>query len=243
MSREHFYIAVILKKQPFGEGDEIISVYTQQSGKLRFLAKSVKAQKSKLQQSLQALFLVRLKTAGGRLPKIISAEPVAVFANLRASLPATLAAIYACETVMKFTADEQPNQALFLALKNFLYFLDGKNLSEDSLNLGLAKFKINLLKALGLNVSVPAGARPAAVYFSNRHGGFCFHQESDSVPVSPECFLLFFGLAGRPEFEAALAAGSQAALAELQVLLSGFVEFQLEREVRSEKYLNQLRVL
>ena len=46
--REQHYSAIILKKQPYREGDEIITLFTKEGGKIRCLAKSVKSPKSKL---------------------------------------------------------------------------------------------------------------------------------------------------------------------------------------------------
>jgi DNA repair protein RecO (recombination protein O) len=79
MSRENTYAALVLKKQPLNEADELITVFTKEIGKLRVLAKSVKFAKSKLQYSLQSLFLVNLTVTGGGLPKIIGVEVVNLF--------------------------------------------------------------------------------------------------------------------------------------------------------------------
>src|SRR5579863_8757092 len=97
--RESHYTAIILKKQPYKEGDEIITLFTKEGDKIRALAKGVKKPLSKLQQKLQSLFLVNVTLAGGDMPKIIRVEPVKVFAGMRESLAASKLAFYALELV------------------------------------------------------------------------------------------------------------------------------------------------
>src|SRR5947208_3391870 len=72
MPRENTYQAMILKKQAYAEADEIITFFTFEHGKVRALAKSVKSPKSKLQQKLQALFLVQVTLSHSKFPKIIT---------------------------------------------------------------------------------------------------------------------------------------------------------------------------
>ncbi len=238
MSRETNCLAVILKKQPFNEGDEIITFYTLELGKIRCLAKSVKLSKSKLQQKLQALFLVNLSFSHGRLPKIISVEPVKVFQRLRENLESLKRAFYAQELVLKFTPDEQKNQPLFVLLENFLEFLNSKN-PEPVLDLALAKFKLEILRALGLGVKGSAGAGEGGrIFFSALRGGFSRRASADALKVSQVVYRLFLELQA-VGFENLRKAKNTAGEKDLQNLLSEFIEYQLERKVKSEKYLKQ----
>lgn len=207
MSRELKLTAIILKKQPFKEGDEIITLFTKELGKIRVLAKSVKSPKSKLQQKLQALFLVDVIVTQGNFPKIIGAEPIKVFQAMRENLQAMKMAFYAIELVLKLTADEQKNEALFNLLEAFLEFLDFEK-NRQILNLGLVKFKIEILENSGLGVQ---------------------NNKTD--------LFLKIKSAG---FENLSALGASAGLSSLQESLSQFIEYQLERKVKSEKYLNMV---
>lgn len=245
MSREHKYTAIVLKKQPFKEGDEIITFFTREQGKVRALAKSVKSPKSKLQQKLQSLFLVDLILSGGparlggagKLPKIIFAEPKVVFAGLRQNLQALKMAFYAAELSLKFTPDEHKNESLFGALASFLGFIDNGP-DNHQLNAALAKFKLEALTALGLSLNYPARLGPE-IFFSSSHGGFTAQKFADASPVSRGVYAEFMRLKNSVwgEFP-----GDQPAsvLAELQNLLSRFIEYQLERKLNSEKFLNML---
>ena len=221
MSRETKYTAIILKKQPYKEGDEIITFYTKEQGKVRALAKSVKLAKSKLQQRLQNLFLLNLTLSHGSMPKIISAEPVEVFSALRENLEAVKIAFYALELVLKFTPDEQKNEGLFVLFAEFLNFLNSE-ISPAVQKIGLAKFKINILQVLGLNVHYPAGSAEAAIFFSPGSGGFSRSRQQDSLSLLPETYLAFLTIKDA-KFADLSGLTGLCELTELQNLLSVFV--------------------
>ncbi len=214
MAREQKYTAIILKKQPFGESDEIVTFYTLEAGKIRGLAKSIKSPKSKLQQLLQSLFLLRVLLTGAKLPKIIFVEPILVFSNLRENLEALKRAFYAVELVLKFTPDEEKNPSLFELLEGFLGYLNLKK-SEAELDAGLLKFKFGILSVLGFNFSYSKEAEELVPQLK---------QILNTLPNTSFQDLKSFEL-------------SKDSMVELQNLLSRFIEYQLERKVKSEGYL------
>ena len=215
MSREHKYQAIILKKQPFNEGDEIITFFSLENGKIRGLAKSVKLAKSRLRHALQTLFLVNIRlTASKGMPKIISAEVVKSFSGIRENLPAAAGAFYAIELLLKFTADEQKNEKLFNLLLDFLSFLDDYP-AEDP-GLALVKFKTELLSAVGLSVT--------------------FHDDlAKQADKLRQCQILeqtaYKNLASLKNF---------GEINLLQEFLSNFIVFHLERQVNSEIFLKNV---
>jgi DNA repair protein RecO (recombination protein O) len=236
MSRETKCQAIVLKKQPLGEGDEIITFFSKELGKIRCLAKSVKSSKSKLQQKLQGLFLVNLSFTHGKLPKIISAEPVKVFSTMRENLESLKRAFYAQELVLKFTADEQKNEPLFFLFESFLGYLDS-SANEEVLDLGLLKFKMDILQTLGLGVHDEAASdNQQGVFFSPVSGGFNRRASADSLKVSSDVYGLFLDLRD-VDFNHLQKIQHKSGEKELQNLLSQFIEYQLERKVRSEKFL------
>jgi DNA repair protein RecO len=244
VSRENTYNAIILKKQPYGEGDELFTFFTEQAGKLRALGKSTKFAKSKLQHALQTCFLVRVTLTGRGLPKIIGAEAVNVFPNIRENLSAAKMAFFALEAVLKSTPDEQKNERLFHLLVMFYSFLDLCKTRFELLPLGLAKFKIQFLAHLGLAVSIPKSSSVdgGTLGFSHRQGGFVMGgNTTDILPVSPKTLAQFSALE-LLEFSQLISSNQteevlRQPLNELQELLSGFINYQMEREIKSEKLL------
>ncbi len=210
MSREQIYNSLILKKQAFGEADEIVTLYTWELGKLRVLAKSLKAAKSKLQHALQSLFLVEVRVAGSKgISKVIGAEVKNTFSGIRTSLDAAKYALYAAELGLKFSPDEQKNEELFNLLVEFFAFLDKDSENLTVLPLGLVKFKIKLLETVGL--SLPA--------------------EAITSPMLKQAFVQIGSSEFRNLMEHQL---NPTDLTALQKLLSEFIRHQLEREVKAE---------
>lgn len=242
MSRENIYLSIILKKQPYGEGDELVTVYTREAGKLRALAKSTKFSRSKLQYGLQVLFLTRLTLTRSGLPKIIGTEAVQLYPRIRDDLQALKVVFYVLELVLKFTPDEQKNQELFDLIVSFLNFLDHAAGDEAMLNLGLAKFKIDFLFHLGLSIHAePPAGFSGQIRFSGNRGGFLFGADAaDASLVSLRSFERFAELKNC-SYDDLLnrAAGGDPNIGELQELLSRFVEFQLERGMMSERFLRE----
>ncbi|MEK7161717.1 MAG: DNA repair protein RecO, partial [Patescibacteria group bacterium] len=187
--REIKYTGIILKKQPLGEADELITLFTKEQGKVRVLAKSVKSAKSKLQQKLQALFFVEARVTTGKLPKVIGVETIKIYAPLRENLDGLKHAFYALEFVLKFSADEQKNEKLFVIFESFLEFLNSSP-SAQVLDLGLLKFKLSGLETVGFAVHFPKDAlTERQLFFSTEAGGFL--PNPGGVAVDAEIYQLF----------------------------------------------------
>lgn len=233
MSREQNFTAIILKKQPFGEADEIITFFTQELGKVRGLAKSIKLQKSKLQQKLQALFLVKVALTRGRLPKIIRAETINTFSHLRHNLQALPHAFYGLELAMKATADEQRNEMLYERLLELLNFLNAADNDKFFFLMSL-RFKLQALKALGLMPILPqsGGGAQTKYFFSPHRGGFTKESTAVSWPVEEKAITLLQDLDSAANLNKIQS--DQKSLIAAQELLSAFVEYYLERKLKSD---------
>ena len=242
MSREAVYHGIILKKQPLGDADEIITFFTQEAGKVRGVAKSVKLAKSKLQNALQGLFYVRLVLAQGSrsgssaMHKVIRSEVLDTFMSLRGSLSATQAGLFAAEAVYKATPDEHKNTKLFKLLLDFLQSLNRLPDAGPAVYGLLAKFEIGLLENLGFGLRLPeaAGLSGQVLYFTQQGGGFAWEaRENDRVKVDPGLYEAF-GKLRTGDFASAAAAETGSAR-ELGHLLAGFLEYHLERKLHARR--------
>lgn len=235
--REKIVNAIILKKQALAEADELITVYAQESGKLRIVAKSAKLTKSKLQSQLQPVFLSRLALVGnGPLPKVIQATALDTHKEIYCSLEKMHVWYVASELVMRATPDEAQNEQLYQLLVEFLSALRDTNETQTQL-LMLLGFKIRLLQTIGVSIQPPAAGQ-GMYYFSNEHGGFLGSvKTADAVMVTNSTAALFHRL----ELESFnrfqhIQADSQ----ELNTLITRYISYQLEREIRSDKFVSLL---
>lgn len=234
MLREQKYTAIVLKKQPFGEGDEIITFYSKENGKIRCLAKSIKKSLAKLQQKLQTLFLVEIiVSSNAKLPKIIRVETLKVYENLIQDLDSLKVAFFAMELMLKFTPDEQKNEKLFNVFLEFINLLDSK-ISIEQKNLHLAKFKLDILEGSGLAIDFyPELELSSEIYFSPIRGGFTEVNGPSSLLVDKRTFKLFLDV-----INSSKSTENLDKLPLLQNILSQFIEYQLERTLKAEKFIN-----
>ncbi len=242
MHQEKSLTSLILKKQAFNEGDELITLYTRQAGKVRVLAKSLKLSKSKLQYALQSLFISEVVAVGSGLPKVINAEIKKTFPYIRESLQASVTAFYVIELILKSTADELPNESLFDISESFLNFINQYATDEDLILVALVKFQMEFLTNLGFEVLVPA-KEPSelGVGFSNSHGGFTTEDAADYNPVSTESFNFYKILNSTPFTDIQnIKLPDKNSKESLQSLLNSFISYQLERDIKSESLLNVL---
>ncbi len=236
MSQEIIHNAIILKKQPFEEADELITLFTEDNGKVRCLAKSSKLPKSKLAHALHQASLIQVTFArSAKLAKLIHAHTIELYPNLRSDADRVNNWFVAAELVLKATADEQKNEPLFELLRSYLYFLNQQELTAEQRLIGLLNFKIHFLQLLGLGLWYPADPTRTPKFFSNSTGGFIVGNVSgDSVPINTRTWQLFLRLheASWNDLVTVTESGD-----ELNQLLSGFITYQLEREIKSEKFM------
>lgn len=205
----------ILKKQNYHESNQIVTIWTRETGKIRFLARSVRLNKSKLGYNLQDFSLVEIELAGNRsLPTVISVQPVNHFKVIKKDLTRIGPAFYACELMLKMTADEHPNPEAFDCLQDFFNFLDQKDVLPARQYQALEVFTLNLLQSLGFGIRL--------------HSEF-------PVPADLKLHLDSLQKAGFADLERLN--HSWEITGQLHEVIRRFVEFILERNLRSESFL------
>lgn len=239
MSRENSYSAIVIKKQAYGEADEIVTLYTRQAGKLRVLCKSSKLPASRLGPALQTFFSVNVRlTKSSALPKVIGVEVKNVFPYLQAHTSDLPMAFVAAEIIMRATPDEQTNESLFDLLASYLDFLNSQTFEADGRRLGLLKFKIDALEALGLGISYPQNFTGSGLIFSNSRGGFSVDSAVGSGMRNLQNLFDQFLHLKQSHFPNL--PKSVIGLRDLDSLVSDFLSYQLEREIKSEKFIKEV---
>ncbi|HEX5430305.1 MAG TPA: DNA repair protein RecO [Patescibacteria group bacterium] len=138
---------IILKKQNYRETDQIITIWTSEFGKLRVLARGLRKPGSKLSGALQDLSFTQVDLAGS-WPTVISAASLKNFRGIRSNLAKIAPAAYACELMLKMTADEHPDERAFNLLLDFLSELDSDG-TEFSAYTMIDIYALNLSEILG----------------------------------------------------------------------------------------------
>ena len=240
--------AIVIKKTKLGEADSILTLYTPHMGKIQGFAKSVRKPKSKLAGHLELLTHSLVSLARGRnLDTITGSQTITTFLPLKSDLWLTSCALYTTELVNQFTADHIENYPLFQLLLETMQQI----CQADNKELTLRYFELHLLNEVGYRpqlqqcVSCHLPLEPTTNSFCPGSGGMLCPNCSPSQPLT---YLLSVNaqkvlrLLQSSDYNAANRLKIDPELSrELEKMMSGYLKYLLEREVKSATWLDTLR--
>lgn len=234
--------ALVLRLRNLGEADRVLTLLTQEKGKLTAVAKGARRPRSKL-ASLQAFSLATLQLAVGKnLDTITQAIVRLPFLTLRTEVARFAYANYFAELAEAFSETRERSPQFFDLVVSAFSFLDRGAEPEP-----LARaYELRLLDLSGyapqLDHCVQCGkpAEPRRLAYSPALGGvICARCQADaqgilSVSEETRAYLLalrgLHGLADLPKIKAALSPRGQK---ESQAILRTHIEYHLDRTIRS----------
>jgi DNA repair protein RecO (recombination protein O) len=240
--------AIIIKKTKLGEADRILTLYTPHLGKIQAVAKGVRRPRSKLAGHLELLTHSVVSLARGRnLDTVTGSQTINSFLPLKSDLWLTSCTLYATELVNQFTADHIANYPLFQLLLRTMEQLCQNGKKE----LVLRYFELHLLDDVGYRpqlhqcVSCQQPLEPTTNSFCPSAGGMlcpnCSPIQPLSYPLSVNAQKVL-RLIQNSDYETASRLKIDTKLSqELEEVMSGYLKFLLEREVKSASWLNTLR--
>ncbi len=238
---------IIIRRKNIGEADRLLDVYTPTLGRLRLKANGVRRIKSKLAGHLELLGVVELGIVeGGKNNIITGAQSLAVFSGFSADLQKTSLAFYICELVFYLTEEGHRDTRLYHLLEWSLRTLNDSPISEKKYwPLFLSNVELQMLVLLGFKPEVKKCAhcgkklQPLGNKFSSAHGGVICRDcmISGSIPVSSEVIKILRLLLERQIKPSQWAALPPAAVVTLRRVLKDFIRYTLERQLRTEKFL------
>ncbi len=219
----------ILKTQDLNEADLLLTFFSQQSGKLRFLAKSAKKMTSKLRGRLQQNSLITVTLTGqGSLPLVITVELQENFSNIIQAQQTMHAVMVMQEVLLKSLPDELPNQALY---NSFGISLQQLNNGQET-TVVLLRFLYSALEALGFAPQLLSRPASGQVFYNLGEGKFRaeYTSASDQL-ISAAAHELLLQIAHQQTITSATAATK-----ELLQVFNSFLSYQLERDIKSLDY-------
>jgi DNA repair protein RecO len=138
--------ALVIRKQPTGEYDQLITCYAKELGKLTAVARSSLKSNSIQGQQLDVLNLVSFELVSGKYwPIITGAQCEKAFPVIKSSLPALAMSYFFLEAISKIVFDHQPDEKLWNFLADILEELDQNRISSAQ----FMERQKNLLDILG----------------------------------------------------------------------------------------------
>ena len=240
--------ALTLKNMPLGEADLLVTVYTRDSGKVRAVAKGARRSNSKLVGHLEPLTLTRLALSRGRnLDVVNQAQVLRSFASLKGDLTAVTKGLYVAELVDGFGLESQANEFLFRLGLDTLEAIS----RDPASDLPLYFFQLRLLATTGFMVELyqcvecRQPLKPDRHRFSSNGGGAlctdCIPNDVQLRPLSLRALKVLRLLHRRSIHELPKLKLSVPLDQEIKSILGTTVEYWLDKEIRTNSFLDHLQ--
>lgn len=246
--------AIVLRARSFGESDKIVSFLTESYGKVTGIAKGAKRSRKRFVNTLEPFVLVNLRFQDrphSSLAFIHACDLIHPFKNLTTDLEKIAHACYVTEMADALTREREDNQALFDHLKDGLRFIEERGASFSFLTF----FAMRLLKVSGYEPMLKHCRRCKKDWraephdpwrFSPHDGGIlcptCFAFRKDALPLSIEALRVLSQLQEENGVLSHHSSFSPSILKEAQSILRCFIQFQINKELKSAPFLEALFV-
>lgn len=237
---------IVLRERDYAEADRILSVLTP-GGKLSVLAKGIRRPTSRKVGHLGLFYRANLMIARGRnLDIVTQAESISEFDGIRNDLVRFTYACYVGELVERM-APENEESPLYGLTVQALHWLD----VERDPRLWLRYFELLLLRIGGYQpelftcLACDRDLEPTVNYFSADEGGMlcarCGQHRTLAKAVSLNAQKVLRYLQTHQADEVRCLSLTETTHNEIESLLYRYLEYVLEREVRSVVFLQRLR--
>ena len=226
---------VVLRTIRLGEADRIVTLLTEEHGKVRAVAKGVRKVKSRIGARLEPLTHVDVMCWRGRELDVVSqVEVVDVFRKVREDLALLGAAMTMAEIADQVTVDHQQAPELCTLLVGAL-----RTLETTGAPIILAAFCLKLLALEGVGLTTDrcasCGEDRALVAFDAAEGGFLC-QDCRSGRAVNEAVVALARQIGSGGLARALDEPRSPTVNGLEHLMTGAVERHLDRRLRTTRH-------
>ncbi len=241
--------AVVLRALSYGEADRIITLYSQDFGKIKGFAKGAKRSQKRFGNTLEigsyisASFFEKETTDLVRLGHCDLIRP---FTGLRGDIKRLAWASYLIELIESLTAERIQNKALFRLLVFFLNLIDKETLREEILRV----FEVRLFSLVGYEPQFHSCRRcqrelaDEKIFFSAQEGGVlcfsCTEAKSGLPSISLGTIKTLHLAQTLPLEKIGRISFSLQSIKESEVVLSNFISQYVGKELKSKKFISQI---
>lgn len=181
---------IVIRTMPYGESHKIVTLFTEEAGKMTVMARGAKKTRSKLAAVTQPFTYGAFLIQSGRgMGTLSQGEPIESMRFIRENLEATAYASYVVEIVDKLTEDGQQSTGIYELLREALQAINEEYDAE-----AIALFvEWKMLRVGGIHPILHAcancGATDGEFGFSFQQIGFlchrCFHLDRFVIKLAP----------------------------------------------------------
>ncbi|MEX0621752.1 MAG: DNA repair protein RecO [Candidatus Woykebacteria bacterium] len=250
MARTYAAEAIILNKRNFGEADRLITFLSKYKGKFDGLAKGVRKVASRRGPNLDLLNHVNVYLARGKnFDVVVEVETIHTFKEAKEDLDKISSGFHLLEITNGFLEEGQGETEIFNLLLGSLRRIEaGKDLFKSKET--LRAFEIKFLAEVGFKPQLRQCVVCSREVNENNHllspelGGVldkgCSTNSLLSKPISVEAIKLLRFLQKEDWEKINKLSISPFVFSELETHLKFYIEFLLEKELKSVKYLQKI---
>lgn len=239
---------VVLRYYDYGDTSRIVVLLTRDFGKLKVMAKGVKGRRSPFAGRLELFYVVEIlfyHNPANDLHTLKEVSGVRVFPSFHERLIAFAAASYLVELVQTAVHGEESGGVLYETLVQTLDAIA----KDGDWELALRWFEVQVLRDLGVmpRLKVCAqcgGALEERFYLTPWHGGFvcdsCLPENAPALPISPAVTQTLQFLSRVELAKTGVVKLTLPQRVELKKVLRNFLDFVLERRLKSLEFLERL---
>lgn len=242
---------IILYRKDFSESDRIITIFSEDYGKIYTIAKGSRRVTSRLGGHLELFNYCELFLASGRNFDIISqVEVLNSFQPLKSNLLKTSVVYYLTELVLKLTRERQENHLIFNLLKETFDCLS-KNKNFDILS---RWFELRIIEIIGfrpqfklcIHCRKEIDRKTEHIFFGPDLGGAlctsCIKYDSLSLRVDPEVLKTLIILQNSKLKDISQIEYKKEIIAEIEKLMNFYITFILEKNLKSKKFIEKVKL-
>jgi len=250
--RNYVVQGIIIHRFNIGEADRIIYILTKEQGLIQVKAISVRKIKGKLKGALELFMYSRIELAKGRSMDVVTgAQSIESFEEFRGNLLDTSAAFYLAEAVIGLVAEHEPNPAVFDLLLQTIEELNIKNTKDRKRDILISHFIIKMLDMTGFKpelfncLNCQNKITSQGNVFSIAKGGVvcdnCLEKVEQGLPVSDQIIKIMRLLLSDGVKISCKIKANQEDIRQTRELLHNFLEYVMEREVKSNRFLKEIK--
>jgi len=245
--------AFVLSSIDYGESDRIVTLFTDDYGKIRGIAKGARRSRRRFANAIELFSHCRIlfsrKSRDG-LCLVENSDVIDHYAGIREHLGKTMAAAYMIELTDRFAVEGKRSRKVFRLLQDFFTFLEGQRYCEECLRF----FELRLMQLSGYDpvlegcvcCSTPLDDMEAPCFCAADGGVLCrkcSHRRADTIPVSVGTLKLLLMSKEMDMEKINRLILSRQSSRESRAILESFIRFTLGRELQSARILREIEQL
>jgi DNA repair protein RecO (recombination protein O) len=242
---------VVLRAVDYGEADRVVTLLTQERGKVSAFARGARASRRRFGGALEPFTLLTAEArerAGSDLLGLDSVAVVRGFPAVRGDLARIACAAYAAELARELVRDHQPHPDLLALLVAYLDLLE----AGPARPAGLRAFELGALREAGLMPRLDGCARCGgaleadgpARFDPGQGGALCAACAPAAAPGIPTLSAAAVAAMGRLQAGGLEAAAGEPlappAGHEVRAALAAFIEHHLGRRLAARRFLDEV---